>query len=31
MMEESIIANLTLKDDKYACAFADKIRKIKRK
>lgn len=25
MMKESIIARLTLKDDKYACAFADKI------
>ncbi|MDD7771338.1 MAG: SufBD protein [Firmicutes bacterium] len=24
-MKESIIARLTLKDDKYACAFADKI------
>lgn len=24
-MEEGIIAKLTLKDDKYACAFADKI------
>ena len=25
MMKESIIAKLTLKDDKYACAVADKI------
>ena len=25
MMKENIIAKLTLKDDKYACAFADKI------
>ena len=25
MMKESIIAKLTLKDDKYACALADKI------
>ena len=25
MMKENIIANLTVKDDKYACAFADKI------
>lgn len=25
MMKDSIIAKLTLKDDKYACAFADKI------
>ena len=24
-MKENIIANLTVKDDKYACAFADKI------
>lgn len=25
MMTENIIAKLTTKDDKYACAFADKI------
>lgn len=25
MMKENIIAKLTLKDDKYACALADKI------
>ena len=25
MVKENIIANLTTKDDKYACAFADKI------
>ena len=25
MMKEDMIANLTVKDDKYACAFADKI------
>lgn len=25
MMEEGIITKLTFKDDKYACAFADKI------
>ena len=25
MMKESMIAKLTFKDDKYACAFADKI------
>ena len=25
MMKENMIANLTTKDDKYACAFADKI------
>ena len=25
MVKENIIANLTAKDDKYACAFADKI------